>query len=82
MPVVVVVGMGVGMHGAVGVPVLVHVPMRRVVGMIVPVLMGMTLDRGLALATSADCTHGFDSRIYSTSRSLTRISVPPVACTW
>jgi hypothetical protein len=43
-------------------------------------LMVLSFDMNFARSASACRTH--DESSYSTSNSLTRISVPPVACTW
>ena len=43
-------------------------------------VLGSALDLRFALAATADCAHS--SILYSTSSSLTRISVPPCTCSW
>lgn len=75
---------GVAVDRAIRVGVFVHVFMGviMIVGMIVPMGVVMTFDPGFTFAAAAYRAHVRLSEIYSTSRSLTRISVPPVACTW
>ncbi len=79
------VGMGGGQCGAVmamGVIVLmpVAVRMHRAVFMDVGMFMRPALDLHLTCAAAANRTH--PRLLYSISISLTRMSVPPVACTW
>ena len=75
MPMIVV---GMAVDRAVGMHVFMH--MLVIVGMVM--VMFVAFDSGFALAASAYRAHVYLSKNYSTSRSLTRISVPPVACTW
>lgn len=80
MDVAVGVGVPVAVDSPVGVDMLVVMVMEVVVGMFVGVIVA--LDPGFAFTASAYRAHVRFSEIYSTSRSLTRISVPPVAWTW
>jgi hypothetical protein len=73
----VAVRVGVAVHRAIRMDVFVGVWMTVIMRMI----MVMTFDLCFTLAAAANGTHS-SSFPYSTSRSLTRISVPPVACTW
>jgi hypothetical protein len=84
-PMVVVMGVfmvvvGVAVHGAIGVHVFMHMLMVMSVGVVVMVFVA--LDGGFTLAAAAYRAHVCFSENYSTNKSLTRISVPPVACTW
>ena len=91
MAMAVAVLVGVAVHGAVGVGVLMVVDVEMVVvmgvgmavivGMLVSMLMLVAFDLGFTLAAAADGTHSQTPENYSTNKSFTRISVPPVACT-
>ena len=61
------VAMDMAVNGAVGADMFVF-------------MAGVALDLDLAFSAAAYCTH-FVLPSYSTSRSLTRISMPPVGCT-
>ncbi|BAP89144.1 putative uncharacterized protein [Burkholderiales bacterium GJ-E10] len=58
--------------------VVVIVAAIRVMGMIVPVRR--SFDPGILAAATAGIAHR--RSLHSTSSSRTRISVPPVTCTW
>lgn len=74
--------MRVAMYAAVGmgVFVLMRMRMRVFMGMGMGMRVRVALDPGFAFTAAADCTHG-RFLFYSSNRSLTRISVPPVAVT-
>jgi len=61
------VAMDMAVNGAVGADMFVF-------------MAGVALDLDLAFSAAAYCTHSILPS-YSTSRSLTRISMPPVGCT-
>ncbi|TSE24561.1 hypothetical protein Taqua_01495 [Tepidimonas aquatica] len=82
----VVVAMGVrvsvAMHGAVSVYMFMGVIVWMIMAVAMIMVGVMTLDPGFAFAAAAYRAHVRLSENYSTSMSLTRISVPPVAWTW
>ena len=75
MRVIVVVGMIVIVRGTVG----MHVEMSAVAVAMFAVLHGLAVNGCFSCAATAYVTHHYSP--YSTSSSLTRISLPPVTCT-